>query len=228
MLKPSLTLSGLPLVGGQLQQQLADMGGIVDWVVSVLFLCKCQTELSVKVLVASISRQRSISRFRCILVPLAWGDLALLGILPVWDGRITAVCTLVSFPYRHNSPVWLTGLLSQNDGLPCWLMVCLLQAFSRLWGLLSIVLDYVGTGLPVLTDDYPDTGVFAVTWVCAGGIVVGQNPYCYKFRVGWLFADRAFCCNGLRHFHANPCHLRAVLRRHCAFHLPLACCPFLA
>ena len=62
----------------------------------------------------------------------------------------------------------------------------------------------------------------------AGGIVVGQNPYCYKFRVGWLFADRAFCCNGLRHFHVNPCHLRAVLRRHCAFHLPLACCPFMA
>lgn len=56
-----------------------------------------------------------------------------------------------------------TGLLTQGDGLPCWLMVFLLLAFSRLWGLLSLVLGYAGTGLPALTDHYPDTGDFAVT-----------------------------------------------------------------
>jgi hypothetical protein len=55
-----------------------------------------------------------------------------------------------------------TGLLSQNDGLSCWLMVWLLLAFSGLWGLLSLVLGYAGTGLPALTDHYPDTGNFAV------------------------------------------------------------------
>jgi hypothetical protein len=68
------------------------------------------------------------------------------------------------FPLGFTIPLFGgTGLLPQGDGLPCWVMVYLLLAFSRLWGLLSLVLGYAGTGLPALTDHYPDTGDFAVT-----------------------------------------------------------------
>jgi len=132
----------------------------VDWAVTVLFPCKRQPKLGVKgsgglnvaatqyqqVQVHSGSSCLGWSRLTFYLKRAQDADVADTVQDSISSNAAVDVYSRYApgvFPLGFHLPLFgRTGLLSQNDGLPCWLIVCLLQAFSCLWGLLSLVLGY--------------------------------------------------------------------------------------